>query len=329
LTLRIVFMGTPEFSVPTLSEIVAAGHDVAAVYSQPPRPAGRGMAERASPVHAFAEAAGIPVFTPTSLKTAEAQATFASHGADAAVVVAYGLLLPKPILDSPREGCFNLHASALPRWRGAAPIQRAIMAGDTATAVMVMRMVQGLDTGPICLAEHVSIGADMTAGQLHDALSSVGASLMVRALAALDRGALHATPQPAEGVTYAAKIDKAESRIDFTRPAHDVHNQIRGLSPFPGAWFEIAGDGKPERIKVLRSRVGNLIEAGGSLIQAGGSQMEASATPGSFTGNGLTIACGSGAVELIEVQRAGKRAVTADEFLRGFALPPGARVASA
>ena len=237
--MRIVFMGTPEFAKATLAELVAAGHDIAAVYTQPPRPAGRGMAERPSPVHAFAEQQGLDVRYPTSLKGEDAQAAFRALEADAAVVVAYGLLLPAAILEAPREGCFNLHGSELPRWRGAAPIQRAIMAGDTHTAVMVMRMEEGLDTGPVCLAERIEIGAEMTAGELHDVMAVIGAGLMVRALAALERGSLTATPQSAEGVTYAEKISKAEARIDFNRPAVEVHNKIRGLSPFPGAWFEI------------------------------------------------------------------------------------------
>src|SRR5690606_10201857 len=231
-------MGTPEFAVPTLAEIMAAGHDVVAVYTQPPRPAGRGMGERKSPVHLQAKSSGIPVFTPKTLRSATEQEVFRSHNADVGVVVAYGLILPKPILEAPAYGCLNLHASALPRWRGAAPIQRAIMAGDTERAVMVMRMDEGRVTGPICVAERVPIGSNTTAGELHDELARVGASLMVRALAALERGSLDATPQPDTGVTYAAKIDKAEARIDFTRPAREVHNLIRGLSPAPGAWFE-------------------------------------------------------------------------------------------
>lgn len=307
--MRLVFMGTPHFAVPTLAEILAAGHEVVAVYSQPPRPAGRGMSETPSPVHEAAAAHGIEVRTPKSLKGAAEQEAFAALEADAAVVVAYGLLLPKPILEAPREGCFNLHASALPRWRGAAPIQRAIMAGDADTAVMVMRMEEGLDTGPVCLAERVEIGADETAGALHDRLAPIGAGLMVRALAALERGSLDATPQPAEGATYAAKIDKAEARIDFSRPARDVHNLIRGLSPFPGAWFETMQQGKPERIKVLRSTLGH---GGGA--------------PGEILDDRLTVACGDGAVRLIELQRAGKRAMAADELLRGLPLTKGMRL---
>ena len=238
-SMRIVFMGTPEFALPTLAGIIAAGHEVAAVYSQPPRPAGRGMAERKSPVHLFAERHGLPVLTPKSLKGEPEQQAFAAHGADVAVVVAYGLILPKPVLAAPRHGCLNLHASALPRWRGAAPIQRAIMAGDAETAATVMRMDEGLDTGPVCREERVPIGPDMTAGELHDLLAVRGAELMVRALAELERGALSCQPQPAAGVTYAAKIDKGETRLDFTLTAREVHDRVRGLSPAPGAWVEV------------------------------------------------------------------------------------------
>ena len=309
MSLRIVFMGTPEFAVPTLVEILAAGHDVVAVYTQPPRPAGRGMDARKSPVHRQAEQSGIQVFTPASLKGAAEQEVFRSHGADVGVVVAYGLLLPKPILEAPEHGCLNLHASALPRWRGAAPIQRAIMAGDTETAVMVMRMDEGLDTGPICLAERVPIGPNMTAGELHDELARVGASLMLRALAALERGSLDATPQPETGVTYAAKIDKAEAHIDFSRPAAQVHNLIRGLSPFPGAWFEAGPAGRRERIKVLRSELA-----------------EGSGQPGTVLDDRLTVACGEGAVRLVLLQRAGRKPMPGDEFLRGFELAPGTQL---
>ncbi|MEQ1695100.1 MAG: methionyl-tRNA formyltransferase [Hyphomicrobiaceae bacterium] len=309
MTLRLVFMGTPPFSVPTLEAILEAGHEVCAVYSQPPRRAGRGMAETKGPVQAFAEAHGLPVLTPLSLKGADEQAVFTGHQADAAVVVAYGLLLPQAILDAPRRGCYNLHASALPRWRGAAPIHRAIMAGDVATASVVMRMEAGLDTGPMCLVEQMAIGPDMTTGALHDALSGSGAALMVRALAALERGELAETAQPAGGVTYAAKIDKAEARLDFSKRAGEVHNLVRGLSPFPGAWFEAGGEGKRERIKVLASTV-----AGGRGV------------PGELLDDELTIACGEGAIRLLEVQRAGKKPQKPDEFLRGFALKTGDRV---
>jgi methionyl-tRNA formyltransferase len=306
MTLRIVFMGTPEFSVPTLAEILGAGHEVAAVYTQPPRPAGRGMAESKSAVHRLAESAGIAVRTPIGLKGEAEQSAFAELGADAAVVVAYGLLLPAAVLAAPRLGCFNLHASALPRWRGAAPIQRAIMAGDTATVAAVMRMEQGLDTGPVCLAEPVAIPPDMTAGELHDVLAQRGASLMVRALGALERGSLDCRPQADSGVTYATKIDKAEARIDFGKPAREVHNLIRGLSPFPGAWFGTGAESKRERIKVLRA-----------------SLAEGSGRPGEVLDDQLTVACGEDAVRLVELQRAGKKPMGTEELLRGFALPPG------
>ena len=307
--LRVVFMGTPDFAVATLAEIVKSGHAVVAVYTRAPKVAGRGLAERKSPVHIFAETAGIPVQTPRSLRDAAEQEKFAALDADVAVVVAYGLILPAPVLDAPREGCFNLHGSALPRWRGAAPIQRAIMAGDTATAVMVMRMDVGLDTGPVCLTEAIPIGPDMCAGDLHDSMARTGAGLMVRTLAALERGSLTATPQATDGITYAAKIEKAESRIDFALSAAEVHNRIRGLSPFPGAWFETGAAGKLERIKVVQSRL-----------------VPGSGAPGTVLDGDLTIACGEGAVRLAIVQRAGRKPMAADEFLRGFALPVGSRI---
>jgi methionyl-tRNA formyltransferase len=299
-------MGTPAFSVPTLAEIQGAGHDVAAVYSQPPRPAGRGNHATKSPVHQFAEQAGLPVHTPKSLRNVAAQAEFVAHQADVAVVIAYGLILPKPILEAPRFGCLNMHGSMLPRWRGAAPMQRAIMAGDTETAAMVMQMDEGLDTGPVCLAERIAIGLDMTTSELHDIMKLRGASLMLCALAALERGSLQAKPQSADGITYAAKIDKAEARIDFTMPSATVHNQIRGLSPFPGAWFEAFVNGKPERVKVLRS------------VQADGR-----GPAGTLLDTSLTVACGSGAIRLIEVQRAGRRPMSAEAFLRGSPLANG------
>ncbi|MGI9480882.1 MAG: methionyl-tRNA formyltransferase [Hyphomicrobiales bacterium] len=295
-------MGTPDFAVPTLAEIAGAGYEIAAVYTQPPRKAGRGMEMRPSPVQAFAEKLGLEVRTPTSLKSEEQQQAFSALGADVAVVVAYGLLLPKPILDAPRLGCLNAHASLLPRWRGAAPIQRAIMAGDAQTGISVMQMDEGLDTGAVCLMELVPIGADMTAGELHDVLAQLAASAMVRALSATERGALTATPQPGDGATYAAKIDKGESRIDFTQPAAQVHNHIRGLSPFPGAWLEDSG----ARVKVLSSI---LVEGHGK--------------PGTALDDCLTIACGEGAVRLVRLQRAGKGAMAADEFLRGIKVPAG------
>ena len=297
MALRLVFMGTPDFAVPTLLEIVGAGHEVVAVYTRAPRPAGRGMAPRASPVAREAERFAIPVFTPKTLKEPDAAEAMRAHGADAAVVVAYGLILPKPILDAFPLGAFNLHASLLPRWRGAAPIQRAIMAGDRETGIMVMKMTEGLDTGPIAMAERVPIGADATAGELHDALSRRGADLMLRALAALERGSLQLTPQPEAGVTYASKIDKNESRIDWTRPWQQVHDHCRGLSPFPGAWFDLASAG---RVKVVRTTKG-----------AG------SGKPGEVLDERLTIACGEGAVRLIELQRAGRQPMRTEEFLRG------------
>ncbi len=312
MALKLVFMGTPDFSVPALTAIASAGHEIRAVYSQPPRPAGRGMAERPSPVHAKANALGIPVRTPLSLKGEHEQQALAALGADAAVVIAYGLILPRAVLAAPRFGCFNVHASALPRWRGAAPIHRAIMAGDAETAVMVMRMEEGLDTGPVCLTDAVAIEPNVTTGELHDALSQRGAELIVKALATLEAGNLSCTPQPDEGVTYAAKIDKAESRIDFTRPASEVHNHVRGLSPFPGAWFEATPPGgAPERIKVLRTE-----------------RIDGNGTPGEILDDRLAIACGSSAIRLVEVQRAGKRAMTAGDFLRGFTIPKGSRLSS-
>ncbi len=308
MTLRIAFMGTPDFSVPVLSELIGAGHEIAAVYSQPPRKAGRGMSEQPSPVHRFAEGHGLTVRTPVSLKSPQEQQAFADLDLDVAIVVAYGLILPKPILDAPRLGCLNLHASLLPRWRGAAPIQRAIMAGDTETGVMVMQMNVGLDTGPVLLAEHMPITPTSTAGALHDELSQVGASLMVRALAALSRGSLQATPQPEQGVTYAKKIEKEEARIDWSRPAHDLDCHIRGLTPFPGAFFEAA----TTRVKVLRA------------IPAAGK-----GAPGEITSidGAITIACGEGALKITELQRAGKGPMSAADFLRGFPLKEGERLA--
>ncbi len=306
MSLRIIFMGTPHFATPTLSEIVGQGHDVVACYTREPAPAGRGMALKTSPVHTMAERFGIPVFTPKTLKTPEAAALFASHEADVAVVVAYGKLLPRAILEAPALGCLNLHGSLLPRWRGAAPLQRAVMAGDLQTGVMVMRMEEGLDTGPVAMAETMTIGPDTTAGEVHDRLMLLGADLMARALAALSRGALGFTPQTEAGVTYAHKIDKAEARIDWTRPAAAIHNQVRGLTPFPGAFFEADWGQGLTRVKVLRSALA-----------------DASGTPGTLIGDDLTIACGSGALRLIEVQRAGKGAVSASEFLRGADLRPG------
>ena len=296
-------MGTPDFAVPTLIEIVGRGHEVAAVYTRAAKPAGRGMDLQVTPVEREARRFGIPVLTPKTLRDDEALAEFRAHKADAAVVVAYGLILPVPVLDAVPLGCFNLHASLLPRWRGAAPINRAVMAGDAESGVMVMRMAEGLDTGPVALAERLAVGPDMTAGELHDALARLGADLMVRALGALERGTLQLTPQPDEGVTYAAKIDKRETRIDWTKPWKAVHDHCRGLSPFPGAWFELPGAG---RIKVLRTTRG-----------------DGSGAPGTVLDEHLTIACGEGAVRLLEVQRAGKQPMKAEEFLRGNKVAPG------
>jgi len=306
--LRVVFMGTPDFAVPTLRGILEAGHDVAAVYAQPPRPAGRGMDVRKSPVHQFADQHNLPVLTPANFKGDAERAAFAALGADVAVVVAYGLILPTAILQAPRHGCLNLHASDLPRWRGAAPIQRAIMAGDRETAACVMRMDAGLDTGPVCLREPVPIGADMSAGELHDALAARGAALMVNALARLEAGTLMCTAQGTDGVTYAAKIGKDETRIDFTRPAQAVHDHIRAFSPVPGAWFPVGN----ERVRVL-----------------GAAMTPGSGPPGTVLDAVLTVACGTGSIRLITLQRAGKRPMPAGDFLRGFPLPPGARLASA
>jgi len=301
--MRLIFMGTPDFAVPTLVEIVGRGHEVAAVYTRAAKPAGRGMELQVTPVEREARRFGIPVLTPKTLRSDDAVAAFRAHGADAAVVVAYGLILPVQVLEAVPLGCFNLHASLLPRWRGAAPINRAVMAGDAESGVMVMRMAEGLDTGPVALAERLAVGADMTAGELHDALARLGADLMVRALGALERGTLQLTPQPDEGVTYAAKIDKGETRIDWTKPWKTVHDHCRGLSPFPGAWFELPGAG---RIKVLRTTRG-----------------DGSGAPGTVLDEHLTIACGEGAVRLLEVQRAGKQPMKAEEFLRGNKVAPG------
>ena len=302
--MRIAFFGTPDFAVPTLTEVVGQGHEVVAVYTQPPRAAGRGMAERKSPVHTVAERFGLPVFTPTRLKPEDEAARFAALAVGVGVVVAYGKILPKSFLDAPPHGFLNLHGSLLPRWRGAAPVARAIMAGDRETGVMVMRMEEGLDTGPVAMSERIAIAADATAGEIGTQLAALGADLMVRALAALSRGDLGFAPQAEEGVTYANKLDNAETRIDWSRPAAEVHNHIRGLSPFPGAWCEMDLGKGPERVKVLRS----------TLADGAGA-------PGAVLDDRLTVACGAGAVRLTEVQRAGKGAVAAADFLRGLHAP--------
>jgi methionyl-tRNA formyltransferase len=304
--LRLIFMGTPDFAVPTLLELAGRGHDIAAAYTRAAKPGGRrGLEPVPSPVEREATRLGLPVVTPASLKSAEAQAAFAALQADAAVVVAYGLILPKPVLDAPRLGCFNLHASLLPRWRGAAPINRAIMAGDAESGVTVMKMDEGLDTGTMAMIERVRIGVDMTAGELHDALARLGADLMARALAALERGTLQFTPQPSDGITCAQKIDKAETRIDWTKPWNQVHDHVRGLSPFPGAWCELAG----ERLKILRTTKG-----------------EGVGKPGSALDDRLTVACGNGSVRLVELQKAGGRPMLAADFLRGTPVRPGASI---
>lgn len=295
--MKLVFMGTPAFSVPALDALVEAGHDICVVYTQPPRPAGRGKKERPSHVQDRAEALGLQVRHPKSLKPEDAQADFAALEADVAVVVAYGLLLPQAILDAPRLGCLNIHASLLPRWRGAAPIHRAVMAGDAETGVCIMGMEEGLDTGPVFLRSATPIGAEDTTGDLHDRLSAMGADLIVETLDGLE--ARRPTPQPEEGVTYAAKIDKSEARIDWSRPAIDVDRHIRGLSPFPGAWFEVNG----ARVKVLRSALTDGDGPPGSLV------------------TGTRVACGTGAVELTMLQRAGKGPMDPRAFLNGFALP--------
>ena len=304
--MRLAFMGTPDFAVPSLAELIASGHEVVAVYSQPPKPKGRGQKLTPSPVHAFAETMGLPVFTPASMKAAEAIETFRSLDVDAACVVAYGQILKSEVLDAPRLGCFNLHGSLLPRWRGAAPIQRAIMAGDTQTGVQIMRMSEGLDEGPILLSEVLDIRPDDTAATLGERMSHIGASLWPRSLAAIERGGVEGVPQTGEP-TYARKITPAEARIDWTRPAAEIDAHIRGLSPFPGAWFEAPGPEGPVRIKALMSRV------------SGPGKGE----PGEVLDGGLRVACGEGVVRLLTVQRPGKAAQAADEMLRGFAIPAG------
>jgi methionyl-tRNA formyltransferase len=305
MALKIVFMGSPDFAVPALTALIAAGHEIVCVYTQPARPAGRGRNLRPTPVHAFADARGLPVRTPKSLKGVEAQAEFAALGADLAVVVAYGLILPKAVLEAPRFGAINLHGSLLPRWRGAAPIQRALMAGDTQTGVQVMRMEEGLDTGPVLLSQTVPIKADDDAGALHDRMAEAGAPLLARAVALIENGEAQFTPQTADGVTYAHKITPAETRIDWTLPAREVDLKIRGLAPFPGAWFDYQG----ARIKAL------------------GSRFELSdGTPGETLDDALLIACGVGAVRLTRVQREGKGPMAAGDFLRGTPIAKGAQL---
>ena len=307
MSLRIIFMGTPDFSVPTLDAIVGAGHEVVAVYTQPPRPAGRrGLDLTPAPVQKAAERLGIEVRSPTTLRDGAAQQEFATLDADLTVVVAYGLLLPPQVLRATRLGAYNGHASLLPRWRGAAPIQRAIMAGDAETGMMIMKMEEGLDTGPVGLAQRIAIGPDETAGELHDRLMHAGARLMVEALQKLEAGDIMLTPQVPEGATYARKIDKAETRIDWNLPASEVHNRVRGLSPFPGAWCEIELGGRRERLKILRTTIG-----------------KGSGPAGAVLNDRLNVGCGEGAVRLVELQRAGGTPVKADEVLRGAKVDQG------
>jgi methionyl-tRNA formyltransferase len=308
--MRVVFMGTPDFAVPTLLEIVGRGHEIAAVYTRPAQRGGRrGLTLTPSPVEREARRFGLPVLTPRTLRGAQEEAIARELGAQLAVVVAYGLILPRHILDVFPLGAFNLHASLLPRWRGAAPINRAIMAGDTKTGVMVMKMEEGLDTGPIALAQRLPIPPDATAGDLHDDLARVGADLMARALAAIERGALALTPQAENGVTYANKIDKSETRIAWAQPWQQVHNHIRGLSPYPGAWFELPDEEPRSRVKVLRTRRG-----------------EGAGVPGTVVDDKLTVACAEGAVRLIELQRAGRQPMDAADFLRGTPVAAGTRI---
>ena len=301
-------MGTPDFAVPILAALLDAGHRVDAVYSQPPRPAGRGQREQLSPVQEFAAARGLPVRTPKTLRTPEAQAEFAALAADLAVVAAYGLILPKAVLEAPRRGCLNVHASLLPRWRGAAPIQRAILAGDTETGVTIMQMDEGLDTGSMLLRRALPITSATDAAMLHDALADLGARLIVEAVAGLEAGGLVATPQPAEGVTYAAKLAKDEARLDWSRPAVQLERAVRAFTPWPGAWFEQGG----ERFKVLAATVVDGVAASGS--------------PGTILDDRLSVACGEAALRLDKLQRAGKAPLDAAQFLRGYPLPPGLRL---
>jgi methionyl-tRNA formyltransferase len=307
--LRLIFMGTPDFAVPTLLELVAHGHDIAAVYTRAARPAGRGMKLQPSPIEQEARRLGLAVLTPSTLKTAKAEADFRAHNADAAVVVAYGMILPQAILDIPPLGCFNLHASLLPRWRGAAPINRAIMAGDTETGVMVMKMDAGLDTGDVAMAERAGVTDAMTAADLHDALAPLGADLMGRAMGALERDRLQLTPQSDEGMTYAAKIEKTETRIDWNGPARAVLRHVHGLSPFPGAWSEMAIEGEAARVKILRCELAD----GGGLS-------------GEVLDDRLAVACKQGAIRILELQRAGRAPMKAAEFLRGTPLKPPMRL---
>ncbi len=306
--MRIIFMGTPEFGVPTFNRLLELGHEIVACYSQPPRPAGRGQREKKSPVQVAAEAAKVPVFTPQSLRNEDAQKQFLTHGADLAIVVAYGLILPKAILDAPKYGCLNLHGSALPRWRGAAPIQRAIMAGDKSTAIQVMAMEEGLDTGAICASAPIEISADMNAGQLHDEMMRLGANLMGQTLVDLEQGNLRFTRQSDEGVTYAKKIEKSELQINWDKSAQDLHNLIRGLSPFPGMWSEFSIKGKSVRVKILEAEI---VKDDASGFQ------NTTGKPGEILNQDLTISCAEGALRVKKVQKAGKGPMDTALFLRG------------
>ena len=305
MSLRLIFMGTPDFAVPALRAIIAAGHSILSVYTRPPRQAGRGLHERLSPVHNAAVAAGLAVETPASFRSDDVSSKFLNKHADAAVVVAYGLILPKAILDAPRLGAYNIHASLLPRWRGAAPLNRAIMAGDRTTGVTIMRMTEGLDEGPVCLMRTSAIGKNETAGELHDRLARLGADLMIAALADLERGTLPMVPQSSEGVTYAAKISKGETHIDFTRSAQDVLNHIHGLSPHPGAWAAMPAGGRLQRVKLLKAE-----------------HAEGSGRPGTIIDDDLAIACADGAIRPLVLQREGRAAMKREEFLRGLSLHP-------
>ena len=304
--LRIVFMGTPDFAVPSLRALADAGHGIVAVYTQPPRPAGRGQKEQPSPVHRFAGERGIPVRTPKSLRNAAVQAEFADLGADIGVVAAYGLILPQPVLDAPRLGCLNVHGSLLPRWRGAAPIQRAILAGDAETGITIMRMDAGLDTGAMLLEDRVAITPDTTASTLHDALAAMGARLIVEAVSGVADGRLTPVPQPEEGVTYAAKLTREDGRLDWSTDAGFAERQVRALTPWPGCWFDLPATLGGERIKVLEA-----------------APADGSGPPGTLLDDRLTVACGTGAVRLLRVQRPGKAPVDGAAFLRGFAIPTG------
>ena len=308
--LRLIFMGTPDFAVPTLLALASRGHEIAAVYTRAAKPAGRGMKLQPTPVEQEAARLGLPILTPTTLKTQQALQLFQAHLADAAVVVAYGMILPQAILDAPPLGCFNLHGSLLPRWRGAAPINRAIMAGDTESGVMVMKMDAGLDTGDVAMAERVVISDVMTAGDLHDALAPLGAGLMVRAMGALERGKLQLSKQGDLGITYAAKIDKLEARIDWNKPAREVLRHVHGLSPFPGAWCEMPIGDEALRVKILRCE-----------------RADRSGAPGRLLDDRMTIACKDGAIRVLELQRAGKAPMKVEDFLRGTPLRPPARLA--